>query len=782
MKYPVLRHLVLSLLISLSILYVRAEDQTSSQPSSTIYYDSILKIDENKADEIIDILTDSGIIVLGRRGDLLLTYIPEGIDVNEKYFFQSDFESAIKTTNTSSQSSPKKKRAGESKEILKKLRRSKNVATMDVARSLMNADKILNGSSGYGMFDGTGVVVGLCDIGFDAHHINFLSEDGKTLRIKRAVQYIDSEARRLVMNTPEEILAWHTDNPYNFHATHTSGIMTGGYKKSGFYGMAPGADIVVTTSELTDVAILSGVEDIIEYAQSVGKPAVVNISLGSYTGPHDGTSRFCRYLDRCAEDAIICLSSGNQADPNYPCHVARTFTADKNTMKTKILATDWVHFQIHGSSDFYSDSSKPFAINLFVQHIWNSINDYNFMTESIDFSQMDPNNLQEYVLTSNPEAADNSNWHYSEEFAKYFTGEIYLLPEYEEVKGRFHLQIFYDCFTEEWANSSSPWAAYGIGALFTGEAGQRIEGFADASATIFGRDRVDTTPDVNISTSNLATGFNTISVGMYSTREGVALLSGSYWGGDIPFTVHNASSYGTLPDGRITPMTVAPGGPIVSSISGAYINQASDHGASLISYSTLPQYDQDYDQSLNEDVTSGFIAPTIDNDNLLYDPESTHSWGPYSGTSMASPYVAGALATWLQADPTLTASEVQNIIKKTNDAENFTLASNPRHGEGYFRPYDGFLEVINKIATTTEEVLGKSIFTNLTSEGFIIYNPDAREVECSFLTMDGRILKCCPTAADSTIFISKSELPSGISIAYIRAKGTSPLAVKIINL
>lgn len=58
--------------------------------------------------------------------------------------------------------------------------------------------------------------------------------------------------------------------------------MAGNGAGSPYVGIARDADIVVSTSTLTDVGLLAGVEDIIDYAKEVGKPCVINLSMGNY--------------------------------------------------------------------------------------------------------------------------------------------------------------------------------------------------------------------------------------------------------------------------------------------------------------------------------------------------------------------------------------------------------------------------------------------------------------------------------------------------------------------
>ena len=127
-----------------------------------------------------------------------------------------------------------------------------------------------------------------------------------------------------------------TDSPTNFHGTHTTGIMAGGYKgnityaktnndttsylveaPNPFYGCATESELVASCGDLRDMYIAFGVDDIVQYALLSGKkpkPCVINLSLGSNIGVHDSTSVMNKFLAKEGEHAIICIAAGNEAD------------------------------------------------------------------------------------------------------------------------------------------------------------------------------------------------------------------------------------------------------------------------------------------------------------------------------------------------------------------------------------------------------------------------------------------------------------------------------------
>lgn len=101
-------------------------------------------------------------------------------------------------------------------------------------------------------------------------------------------------------------------------------------QRNPFYGGATESDIVIGAGNLYDPNILMAVEKCIEYAESVNKPVVVNLSIGTNIGPHDGKDQTSRALEELGKRGIICIASGNEgADPTT---IAKWLTAEDNTV------------------------------------------------------------------------------------------------------------------------------------------------------------------------------------------------------------------------------------------------------------------------------------------------------------------------------------------------------------------------------------------------------------------------------------------------------------------
>jgi len=92
------------------------------------------------------------------------------------------------------------------------------------------------------------------------------------------------------------------DPDYHGHGTHVTGIAAGSgldaaWNPGNNIGAAPLADIVFVATDFDEAHILDATNFIFEIAARQGQPCVINKSLGSHLGPHDGNSDYDRQQD-----------------------------------------------------------------------------------------------------------------------------------------------------------------------------------------------------------------------------------------------------------------------------------------------------------------------------------------------------------------------------------------------------------------------------------------------------------------------------------------------------
>ena len=214
-----------------------------------------------------------------------------------------------------------------------------------------NVNKIHEGTGLTQAYTGKDVIVGIIDGGFQYNHINFYDTEGKNLRIKRVWNQNQSGTPPTgyyygtEYTNAEEIIAAKQDYAAS-HATHVTGIAAGAYKGNEYYGIAPDADLVFVSYNVSDnsssnTSITDGIKYIYDYAESVGKPCVINMSLGYHIGPHDGTSTFDRICDELqGEGRLLVGASGNEAE--YNIHATKTLKKGDTNMKSLVeFVSNW---------------------------------------------------------------------------------------------------------------------------------------------------------------------------------------------------------------------------------------------------------------------------------------------------------------------------------------------------------------------------------------------------------------------------------------------------------
>jgi subtilisin family serine protease len=188
---------------------------------------------------------------------------------------------------------------------------------------------------------GAGAIVAVIDSGIDYTHPAFRRADG-TSRIlaiwDQNLQPVTGEAnpkgplynygveyskadidRALASGNPLAIVRHRDRNDQGNHGTHVAGIAAGNGRTANTYvGVAPEADIIMVATQWTDAAILTGASYIFDKATELGRPVVINMSLGGHSGPHDGTSNFETGLDQLLgrPGRAIAVSAGNEGSDN----------------------------------------------------------------------------------------------------------------------------------------------------------------------------------------------------------------------------------------------------------------------------------------------------------------------------------------------------------------------------------------------------------------------------------------------------------------------------------
>ena len=160
------------------------------------------------------------------------------------------------------------------------------------------------------------------------------------------------------------------------------------------------------------------------------------------------------------------------------------------------------------------------------------------------------------------------------------------------------------------------------------------------------------------------------------------------------------SAVGPTWDGRIKPDVMAPGQNIISSYSTFFISNPANAGFPLSS----------------------------DIRHFTYNGR-TYAWMSNGGTSMASPVVAGVIALWLQACPTLTAHDCIDIFSTTCHRYDPSLTyPNNLYGYGEIDAYAGLQEVLRRVAAGVDNVNSDDITKPYAARDMRVYTLDGRFV------------------------------------------------------
>jgi len=221
-----------------------------------------------------------------------------------------------------------------------------NYPTNDISVPATGASLLHGGFLQGTPYNGSGAIVLVFDTGIDWKHGDFRSPTDPTKSRILAIWDITLSPQGAetspagfpgigVEYTQAQINAELGPSPPGFvreqdingHGTHVTGTAAGNGQALGgrFTGMAPGADIIAVkggNGSFSSVDIINSLTYASSKASQLGKPVVVNWSLGGQSGPHDGTSDYEVAADQFTSTPghVVVIAAGN--DGANPIHVS----------------------------------------------------------------------------------------------------------------------------------------------------------------------------------------------------------------------------------------------------------------------------------------------------------------------------------------------------------------------------------------------------------------------------------------------------------------------------
>lgn len=619
-------------------------------------------------------------------------------------------------------------------------------AMMDFARPASTVTEAQAGFQHNGAthsYTGKGVLTGLMDSGIDPNHINFYGEDGKS-RVSAVFDFgRGTSSTPVTYDTPEDIETFSTDDRTESHGTHVAGIMAGSYNGEGkyayitrpsgsvartttgkipYYGVATQSTIAMACGDFTANALTGAVRHLIGQANTLKMPAVVNLSLGNNSGPHDGTDLFTRSIAGQALNGIICVSAGNEGD--VPMFINHQFTSSSPEMKTYITDNT-----ANGSIEIWGKDNQPFTVKLILY-----ANSGGSITDVFEIS-----------------SAGSVNSSSNATFRTNYTGSVVAQANVNAINKRYNVTL-------QMGNVKPSRTGYALGIQVLGADGQEIWVYATGNnnsiISFTSNNRSGWTDGSCAGTINsLACADNVISIGSYNTRTtwGVIDVVGaySYTGStNVVGEISDFSSWGKTFQGRQLPNVCAPGSVLVSSYSSYYV-----------------------------EAGLGRKCAEVENQYM----GKTDYWGSMQGTSMSSPYAAGVMALWLEAYPQLTAPEALDIIAKTSQkvdvgseiVGDYDQELADRWGAGKIDAVAGLKYILDNFASVGSIVDdSKALIVEAVDGGYSVFVGGEQAIAASLFDLQGRMVTSV-SANDNELLVPTADLSSGVYVLKVQGANAS---------
>lgn len=534
---------------------------------------------------------------------------------------------------------------------------------MDTTRLVVNAEKVYTGEGLSQSYTGRGVIVGVQDIGFDLTHPNFYSADMSKYRIKALWDQLSRDTIGSTLYVGRDYVGREAllklehpiDGETQTHGTHTAGIAAGsGAQGNGdispYRGMACDADLVLVDNAADNASLIDpkdyykftyatdalGFKYIFDYAERMHQPCVINFSEGSSQDFHGYDQLYYELLAKLiGPGRIIVSSAGNDGARNSYIH--------KNIGKERAGAF------IMGNEKRFSCTAKSKQTFTFRVSVYDNV----ASPQIVDISTVNVCNAQDSLLTDSLLVGGK----------KYIWRVLAYPNSYDARETAYDFQI-----SSPSKLGDSPQVSLQVMGRDADIELYRMSGYMFPHSL----DPVLDAGDCRYTIFSPSSSPDVICVGSTSYRTQFVNYLGEkkvYDSGQKGIR-SSFSAMGPTLDGRIKPDVMAPGQNIISSYSTFFINNPKNVNASVKSDVRHFEYNG-----------------------------RTYAWNANAGTSMSAPVVTGAIALWLQADPTLTPADCLEIFAKTCSHYDTSLSyPNNLYGYGQIDVAAGLREVLRRKA------------------------------------------------------------------------------------
>lgn len=613
---------------------------------------------------------------------------------------------------------------------------------LDSVRKATRVDSVHGGYNLPMPYTGKNVVVGIIDAGFDYSHPTFYDTAYEKYRVKKVWEQKSNGTSPQGFSYGNElsdstsILAKETDITEGSHGTHVAGIAAGSgiggdSTNKLFRGIAFNSDLAFVaiyptpqywlTTGMGDM--LDGIHYVFNYASSVGKPAVANLSWGCPLGPHDGNSLFSKACNNTVGAGKIFVLSGGNNNGDI-IHLRKNFyTLD--TVVSTIVTFPTTIPEKKNQVDIWGETGETFCLNF---SLWNNNTKADstikvcLNNQVYDFSLIGSDGDTCFVTVSTVVTEFNNKPHA-------------LVQLLSKTVDNLALTVT--------ANSGIIDMWQGIVVKTSGHYGSFSKlGYSWASAG-----------DAEMVVSDMVTTQRAIAVGAYNSKNNFRNVKGfkQIYSGYAPGRIAAFSSHGPTADGRTKPDIAAPGMIVSSAVSSAdssFMSTGSEYGV----------------------VTGVYTSPR---NGKIY------PYAALGGTSMSGPAVSGIVALMLEVNPDLSPEQVLDILKTTAIVDKFTdtipTTGSSVWGFGKVNAYAAVKRTLETVGIIHEpSVLPCLLFPNPTVGNYKIQLQSEvnSTAKVKVFSVDMKQIQSCTfnlISGENSLDLDLNNTPSGMYLVTIEA-------------